>query len=107
MTGSWVATDACTLPSAEQPLRVAEFDALFGSALRRVERQAPDRLRLELDAGAGSRARDLVARETSCCAFFDFRLTAAGDTLLLDVRVPTARTDVLDGLARRATAARG
>jgi len=32
---SWVAVDACTLPTEEQPLRVAEFDALLAGALRR------------------------------------------------------------------------
>jgi hypothetical protein len=104
MSEEWVPTEACTLPTAEQPLRVAEFDALFASALRGVERQAPDRLRLVLDAAAATSARELVARESDCCSFFDFRFTPADDRLLLDVRVPASRTDVLDGLARRVAA---
>jgi hypothetical protein len=29
---------ACTLPTAARPLRLAEFDALFATALRRQER---------------------------------------------------------------------
>jgi hypothetical protein len=29
--------DACTLPTAEQPLRLAEFDELFATAVRRVD----------------------------------------------------------------------
>ncbi|MEV4838269.1 hypothetical protein AB0K05_27425 [Nonomuraea sp. NPDC049486] len=37
---AWVPS-ACTLPTAEQPLRVAEFDALFADAVRAVAR--PDR----------------------------------------------------------------
>jgi hypothetical protein len=104
----WAAVDACTLPTEEQPLREAEFDTLFATALSRVERPAPGRLRLILDGGAvtTSAVRDLVARESSCCSFFDFRLTAAADDLVLDVQVPAARIAVLDGLARRAEGAR-
>jgi hypothetical protein len=101
VSDKWIPADACTLPTAERPLRVAEFDTLFATALRAVERPAPDRLRLELDAAAAASARQLVARETRCCSFFDFRFTAADDRLLLDVRVPASRIDVLDGLARR------
>jgi hypothetical protein len=104
----WVAVDACTLPTEEQPLREAEFDALFATALKGVERPAPERLRLILDSATVpvSAVRDLVARESSCCSFFDFRLTAATDGLVLDVRVPAARVAVLNGLARRAEDAR-
>jgi thioredoxin len=100
--------DACTLPTAEQPLREAEFDALFASALRGVERPAPAWLRLILDAGDGVEAttRDLTARESSCCSFFDFQLSPAEERLVLDVRVPQARIEVLDGLAHRAETAR-
>ncbi|NUO57978.1 MAG: hypothetical protein HOV71_01100 [Hamadaea sp.] len=43
----WV-PDACTLPTAEQPLRVAEFDALFAASLRHADRRTPTRLRLTL-----------------------------------------------------------
>ncbi|TWF79234.1 hypothetical protein FHX44_115162 [Pseudonocardia hierapolitana] len=104
----WVAVDACTLPTEEQPLRAAEFDAVFATALNRVERPAPERLRLILDGSAvtASAVRDLVARESSCCSFFGFRLTASTDDLVLDVQVPAARIAVLDGLARRAEGAR-
>jgi hypothetical protein len=102
----WIPADACTLPTAERPLRVAEFDALFASALRGVERQAPNRLRLVLDPAAADSVQQLVARESDCCSFFDFRFTPANDRLLLDVRVPASRIDVLDGLARQARATR-
>jgi hypothetical protein len=105
LTETWVPEDACTLPTAAQPLRVAEFDTLFATALRAVERRAPEVLRLVLDATAADRVRDLVARESACCAFFDFHLSSAGEHVVLDVRVPPARTDVLDGLARQAARA--
>jgi hypothetical protein len=110
MSGSagWVPVDACRLPTAEQPLREAEFDALFATALKRVERPARDRLRLIFDGSAEveSAVRDLTARESSCCAFFDFEITTTKDGLVLDVRVPAARAEVLDGLARQAEGAR-
>jgi hypothetical protein len=104
----WAPVGACTLPTAEQPLREAEFDALFATALRRVERPTRDRLRLIFDGGAEveSAVRDLTARESSCCSFFDFEITATKDDLVLDVGVPVARVEVLDGLARQADGAR-
>lgn len=101
---TWV-PDECTLPTADQPLRVREFDALFAEAVDRVERVSPDVLRFELAPGAGVAARvaDLVERETSCCSFFAFTLTADGSGLRLDVAVPGKRSDILDALASRAT----
>ena len=39
------APDACTLPTTERPLRVAEFDDLFASVLRS---ERPEDTRLEL-----------------------------------------------------------
>jgi hypothetical protein len=98
----WAPVDACTLPTEEQPLREAEFDALFATALRGVERPEPDRLRLTFDGDA--EIADLIARESSCCSFFDFELTATDEGVVLDVRVPAARVAVLDGIARRAVA---
>jgi thioredoxin len=105
---AWAPVDACTLPAAEQPLREAEFSALFATALRGVERPEPTRLRLSLNAGPGveARTRDLIARESSCCSFFDFQLIPGEDQLVLDVGVPVARVDVLDGMGRQADAAR-
>ncbi|WP_063037544.1 hypothetical protein [Nocardia pseudovaccinii] len=101
----WV-PDACTLPTAEQPLRVAEFTDLFAAALRRVERIAPTRLRLELAASHEGTARDLAASESSCCGFFDFDFATAGpDAIAMDIEVPASRVDVLETLANHATAA--
>ena len=101
------APDACTLPTPDRPLREAEFDTLFATALRGIERRTPTWLRLHLDAAAEAGTRELTARESSCCAFFDFRLTAGHAGLTLDVRVPPAQAAVLDGIACRAGAARG
>jgi hypothetical protein len=104
----WAPVGTCTLPTEEQPLREAEFDTLFATALRRVERPTRDRLRLIFDGGAEveSAVRDLTARESSCCSFFDFAITATKGDLVLDVGVPVARVEVLDGIARQAEGAR-
>ncbi|MEV4115634.1 hypothetical protein [Nonomuraea sp. NPDC049695] len=94
----------CTLPTAERPLRVAEFDELFAAALRGLERVGPTHLRLMLDGGSQveETARDLTARETRCCSFFAFSLTPGDARLVVDVEVPAAHVGVLDGLQARA-----
>ena len=100
----WV-PEACTLPTTEQPLRIAEFDRLFTEALRRKERLTPTHLQWQLDPAEEQTVRDLTVRETACCSFFTFTVVPAGATLLVDVQVPTAHIDVLDALAGRAAAA--
>lgn len=109
---SWV-PQACTLPTQEQPLRVAEFDALFAASLTGVQRPEPTRARLLLAADAEPEARDLAARETGCCSFFtvsfDQADAAAGTgsgVVSMDVGVPAAQVAVLDALVARAEAAR-
>ncbi|HEY8452560.1 MAG TPA: hypothetical protein VIL54_10225 [Natronosporangium sp.] len=104
-TESWV-SEACTLPTVEQPLRVAEFDALFATALRGVHRQTPTQLRLVLAGSAEATARELATRETECCSFFRFGFGATGDgAVAMDVAVPAAQVSVLDALATRARSA--
>lgn len=105
---SWV-PEACTLPTAEQPLRVASFDQFFASAVQDVTRPEPGRVRLNLRPGheIAARAAELAAAETECCSFFIFTLTVAGGGLTLDVSAGPAHAAVLDALARRAAAAAG
>lgn len=101
--------DACTLPTAERPLRLAEFDDLFATAVRRVEPVTATHIRMWLTGPAGLEAtvRDLTARETACCSFFTFTVTGEpGDdsgALTLDVEVPGQYADVLASLAERAS----
>jgi hypothetical protein len=114
----WVPVDSCTLPTADRPLRAAEFDDLFATALRAVQRPAAGapraRLVLAGDATLPGRVQRLADAETSCCSFFTFTVTrldgekeqSPGETLVaLDVEVPAAQTDVLDALVRRAVVA--
>lgn len=104
---AWVPVQACTLPTAEQPLRVAEFDSLFAGSLQRIERPERSELLLTIDATAADRARDLAARESDCCSFFTFAFESDVDgSVTMRVGVPSERTAVLDGLAAQAAAAR-
>jgi len=109
---SWVAPDACTLPTAEQPLRVGEFDALFANHVADVERATPTQLRLTLTGPPDlvDQVAELTNRESSCCSFFAFTISTNGhlgevSQVRLEVEVPTTRVDVLDALAERAAAA--
>ena len=114
----WVPVDSCTLPSAEQPLRLAEFDGLFAAALRAVERPHPaTRARLVLagEQGLAERVQRLADAETACCSFFTFAVTrldgdpaggADATALALDIEVPVARAEVLTALVARAERAR-
>jgi len=102
---NWVPT-SCTLPTAERPLRVAEFDELFGTATESVSRTAEGvRLVLRPEPEVAARSAELATRETGCCSFFAFTLTVAAGTLVLDVTAGPAHREVLDALAERATAA--
>ena len=93
--------EACTLPTEEQPLRLAKFDELFANAVRGVHRteQCTVRLELQPDAAVAAQTADLAMRETECCSFFTFTLTASGGALALDVSVPAEQAGVLNAFA--------
>ncbi|WP_433063358.1 hypothetical protein [Dactylosporangium sp. CS-033363] len=97
------APDACTLPTAEQPLRLAEFDALFVNALREVEVFGATRARMVLAGPEGleDTVRDLAAREAGCCSFFTFTVTPQEDGVALDIEVTPRYGDVLEALVQR------
>jgi len=94
------APDSCTLPTAQRPLRVAEFDNLFAHVM---SMQRPESTRLDLvivrDAEAG--ARELARRESECCSFFTFEFERAGDDVVMHIRVPVQHVEVLDAIQAR------
>src|SRR5690242_17934964 len=94
----------CTLPPAELPRRLAEFDTLVATALVDAVRTGPTgaRLRFAGPAGLSSALRDLAARERQCCTFFEFTVSAAGDAVQVEVAFPPAYAAVLDELLARA-----
>lgn len=112
----WVPTDACTLPTREQPLRVAAFDRLFAEALVGAELVADageprGNLLLAGEEDLVRRVRELVAAETSCCSFFTFDVSeqpgrqrdgVRSSRVRVDVAVPAARRDVLEAQIGRA-----
>jgi hypothetical protein len=102
------APSACTLPTAERPVRVAEFDEVFAGALLAQRRLGPTRLRWLLDPAVEAAARDLATRESACCSFFTFTFVApdagSGEGLVVEVEVPAGQVEVLSALAGRAAA---
>jgi hypothetical protein len=113
LTNSRIAPDACTLPTAEQSVRLAELDALFTNHTKGVVRIAPTQLVLTLTGppDLAAQLKDLTDRESSCCSFFTFTVSTKEDSgaesrVRLEVVVPAARVDVLDVLAERAGATR-
>ena len=97
------APDACTLPTSERPLRVAEFDELFTFVVQ-SERREPTQLDLVLPRDIEATARDLARRESECCSFFTFEFESVGDGVVMHVAVPPKRADVLDTLEARVSA---
>jgi hypothetical protein len=113
MAESWVPVDACALPTAEQPLRVAEFDDVFADHLESVELLGATGVRMVLAGPEGLAAvvRDLTDRESACCSFFEFRVSEPGiesgtERVVVEVHVPPTHADVVAALAARAAAAR-
>jgi hypothetical protein len=94
------APDACTLPTAERPLRLAEFDDLFTFVVR-AERREPQRLDLALRPIVEAAARDLARRETECCSFFTFEFESTGDDVVMHIAVPPSQIEVLDAIQAR------
>ena len=95
--------DACTLPTAERPLRLAEFDDLFVFVMR-AERRESERLDLVLRRIVEPRARDLARRESKCCSFFTFEFESIGNDLVMHIAVPPEHREVLDALEARLAA---
>lgn len=94
---AWDIPASCTLPSAQRPVRIAAFEALFAHALS-AHRLSDQHLRVSFADTTEATVRDLAAREASCCSFFKFTITQAGP-VVLDIEVPAQRSEVLDGLA--------
>lgn len=99
----WVPS-SCTLPTTEQPLRLAEFDSFFRDSVHDGQRRGATRLDLTVTTESETSARDLADRETACCSFFQFTFTKADGRMVMSITVPAEHTDVLDALAARMTA---
>lgn len=92
--------DACTLPTAEQPLRIDEFDEFFRK-VRDARRTAPTRLDLLIPKSAEPQARSLAARESQCCTFFAFTFHDQCEDVVMRIDVPATQIQVLDAITAR------
>lgn len=92
---------SCTLPTAEQPLRLAEFDKFLRAAVRQAPRISTTQLNLVILRESEAAARELAERETGCCSFFGFHFGDAADGVVMQIRVPEDHVDVLDALQAR------
>ena len=106
--GEWIPS-SCTMPTTEQPLRLAEFDALFAEDVLSVEQASEDEVALVLkpEPQVAARAAQLAAAETRCCSFFRFGLTITDGRVDLVVSTGPQHEDVLAALASRAAALAG
>lgn len=91
---------ACTLPTAERPIRLKEFDDLLATSSRQADRTSATSRTLHLAGGDDleQRTRDLSARETECCLFFTFHIASEDDGVVLTVSVPPQHSGILDSL---------
>jgi hypothetical protein len=96
--------ESCTLPAADLPGRLAEFDAAFAAGLRHAEVISPTHARLVFtaDQARAEALAGLLSRESECCSFFTFGQQVAGDTVTVDVTVPAGQAEALSVLAARA-----
>lgn len=91
---------ACTLPTAERPIRLKEFGELLASSSRRGERLSATSLTLYLagEAGLEQSVRELAARESDCCSFFAFEISADQADVIMTITVPPQHSGILDSL---------
>src|SRR3712207_4374520 len=98
---------SCTLPTAEQSLRLAELDDLFTGHVDHVRRDGSTGvLALDGSPDTAAPAARLAARETQCCSFFAFDLAIADGATTLTITAD-GHADVLAALEDRAQAIAG
>jgi hypothetical protein len=88
---------ACTLPPAGMSARLALIDALATDGL--LDRTRTDsglRVRLRDTPAIERRTRELVAAESTCCAFLDFALSREAGDLVLDISGPDDARPVIE-----------
>jgi hypothetical protein len=88
---------ACTLTPDGIAARLALIEALAADGLLdRTPTDAGLRLRLRDTAEIERRTRELVAAESQCCAFLDFKLGREDGDLVLDISGPDDARPVIE-----------
>jgi hypothetical protein len=91
---------ACTLDFAEMPGRGAEIRALGRDGLQAVERNERSvTLRFRPGASIRERVEAIVAAESSCCAFLDFKIARAEDATAVTIVAPEGGEAAMHQLA--------
>ncbi|RWX11872.1 hypothetical protein EHI42_23460 [Rhizobium hidalgonense] len=88
---------ACTLDAGDFKARTAQIEALAAQHLQRVSRQ-PLSIELTYATEALAELRDLVRKETECCAFLDFDLAETSEGIRLRITAPEAAREAADTL---------
>ena len=88
----------CTLTDVDARDRVDEYARLLAAAYTGRERTATGMSwTLRAAPGVADWARDLAARERTCCAFLTIDVTVAGDRVLWELSAEQAAQPVVDG----------
>jgi hypothetical protein len=91
---------ACTLSASELPGREAELRALGSDGLVDVRREAGRVvLRFRPDPEIRARVEAIVAAESECCAFLDFRVEHEDAATVLTISAPNGGAEVVHELA--------
>lgn len=86
---------ACTLGGADYAERLRWIDALNRDGLRGYERRE-GAVELRYDAAVRDRVRELVRRESECCAFLAFALDESAGDVRLTITAPERARDMAD-----------
>jgi len=91
---------ACSLGATDLAARGAELRALGGDGLVSVS-EGPGRavLTFRPDAEIRERVEAIVAAESECCAFLDFRVEHGTEATVLTISAPNGGAEVVSELA--------
>lgn len=91
---------ACTLSATDLAARGAELRALGGEGLVDVTQEASRAvLRFRPDPGIRERVEAIVAAESECCAFLDFRVEHGDAATVLTISAPNGGAEMVHELA--------
>jgi hypothetical protein len=91
---------ACSLSAAELPARQAEIRALAGDGLVDMTQEAGRAiLCFRPDPEIRERVEAIVAAESECCAFLDFKVEHGAEATVLTVSAPNGGAETVDQLA--------
>jgi MerR family transcriptional regulator, copper efflux regulator len=88
---------ACSLTASEQADRSEEFATVLQRGLLGRE-EIPGGVRLHFRRSTGLREDlvELTEREKECCPFFDFRIDASDEEVVLEVIAPEEARPIVD-----------